>query len=109
VSLVSAFSRRPALDAGPRFPGEAGHGETVGPRIKSGATSAFPANFTIGTLVDALRRRAPAFNLPARHAAVVQSLPLGPGSRLLVVEFAGKRLLVGQSRAGLSLLGETAE
>jgi flagellar protein FliO/FliZ len=46
--------------------------------------------------------------LPARHAQVVQALPLGPGSRLLVVEFAGRRLLVGQSRTGLSLLGDAA-
>jgi flagellar biogenesis protein FliO len=70
---------------------------------------------TVGALVDGLRQRAARLpsslplRLPARHANVVQSLPLGPGSRLLVVEFGGKRLLVGQSRAGLSLLGETAE
>ncbi|WP_310474609.1 flagellar biosynthetic protein FliO [Sandarakinorhabdus sp.] len=63
---------------------------------------------TIGALVESLRRRATGLSLPARHAAVLQSLPLGPGSRLIVVEFAGKRLLVGQSRAGLSLLGEAA-
>ncbi|MCM0032707.1 flagellar biosynthetic protein FliO [Sandarakinorhabdus limnophila] len=64
---------------------------------------------TVGALVDGLKRRAAVLHLPARHAQVVQSLPLGPGSRLLVVEFAGRKLLVGQSRAGLSLLGETAE
>jgi hypothetical protein len=84
--------------------------ETAGPRIKSGATKEEGrGRLTIGALVDGLRRRAPGWSLPARHAQVVQSLPLGPGSRLLVVEFGGKRLLVGQSRAGLSLLGETAE
>lgn len=44
----------------------------------------------------------------ARHARVVQALPLGPGSRLLVVEFGGKRLLIGQARSGLVALGEAA-
>ena len=63
-------------------------------------------SLTVGALVEGLRRRAPGWSLPARHATVVQALPLGPGSRLIVVEFAGRRLLVGQSRAGLSLLGE---
>lgn len=42
-----------------------------------------------------------------RHAEVVQSLPLGPGSRLLVVEFGGRRLLIGQARSGLVRLAET--
>jgi hypothetical protein len=41
-----------------------------------------------------------------RHARVVQSLPLGPGSRLLVVEFGGRRVLVGQARGGLVTLAE---
>ncbi|WP_416908954.1 MAG: flagellar biosynthetic protein FliO [Polymorphobacter sp.] len=36
-----------------------------------------------------------------RHARVVQTVPLGPGSRLLVVEFGGRRLLIGQARGGL--------
>ena len=40
-----------------------------------------------------------------RHARIVQALPLGPGSRLLVVEFGGQRLLVGQARTGLVRLG----
>jgi flagellar biogenesis protein FliO len=44
--------------------------------------------------------------LPARHAQVVQSMPLGPGARLLVVEFGGRRLLVGQSRTGLATLSD---
>lgn len=69
---------------------------------------------TLHALVDGLRERAAGLNLPAtlklrafpRHASVVQALPLGPGSRLLVVEFAGRRLLVGQSRAGLNTLAE---
>jgi Flagellar biosynthesis protein, FliO len=37
-------------------------------------------------------------------ARIVQALPLGPGARLLVVEFGGRRLLIGQSRAGLARL-----
>lgn len=41
-----------------------------------------------------------------RHARVVQALPLGPGNRLLVVEFGGRRLLLGQGRGGLVRLGE---
>ncbi|KAB7648334.1 flagellar biosynthetic protein FliO [Polymorphobacter fuscus] len=40
-------------------------------------------------------------------ARVVQALPLGPGSRLLVVEFGGRQLLIGQARTGLVRLGET--
>ena len=43
-----------------------------------------------------------------RHARILQALPLGPGSRLLVVEFAGRRLLIGQSRAGLARLAVAA-
>jgi hypothetical protein len=39
-----------------------------------------------------------------RPARIVQVLPLGPGSRLLVVAFGGRHVLVGQSRAGLSRL-----
>lgn len=44
----------------------------------------------------------------AGPAKIVQALPLGPGSRLLVVEFGGQRLLVGQARTGLVRLGEAA-
>ena len=42
----------------------------------------------------------------AGHARVVQSMPLGPGSRLLVVEFGGRRLLIGQARSGIVRLAE---
>lgn len=56
--------------------------------------------------LDGLRRRAASLTLPERHAQVVQALPVGPGARLLVVEFGGRRLLIGQSRAGLATLGE---
>jgi len=44
----------------------------------------------------------------AGPARIVQSLSLGPGSRLLVVEFAGRQLLIGQARGGLVQLGEGA-
>lgn len=43
-----------------------------------------------------------------RHAKVVQVVPLGPGSRLLVVDFGGRRLLLGQGRGTLVRL-ESAE
>jgi flagellar biogenesis protein FliO len=56
--------------------------------------------------LDGLRRRAASLSLPARHAHVVQALPVGPGARLLVVEFGGRRLLIGQSRTGLATLSE---
>ena len=39
---------------------------------------------------------------------VVQTLALGPGSRLLVVEFAGQHVLIGQSRGRLVALAEGA-
>jgi hypothetical protein len=42
----------------------------------------------------------------AGPARVVQTLPLGPGSRLLVVEFAGRQWLIGQARSGLVALAE---
>ena len=41
-------------------------------------------------------------------ARVVQVLGLGPGARLLVIDFAGRRLLLGQTRAGLASLAEVA-
>lgn len=62
-----------------------------------------------GNWATALRARLPAwFRLSGGECAarIVQALPLGPGARLLVVEFGGRRLLVGQSRAGLARLAE---
>jgi flagellar protein FliO/FliZ len=59
--------------------------------------------------LDRLRERLPRLGwleAAVRHARVLQALPLGPGSRLLVVEFAGRHVLVGQSRAGLVRLAE---
>lgn len=42
--------------------------------------------------------------LGTRHARVVESVTLGMGTRLLVVEFGGQRLLLGQGRHGLTRL-----
>ncbi len=59
--------------------------------------------------LDRLPDRLPGLGWPetaTRHARLLQAVPLGPGSRLLVVEFAGRRVLVGQSRAGLVRLAE---
>ena len=42
----------------------------------------------------------------AGPARIVQALPLGPGNRLLVVEFGGRQVLVGQGRSGLVRLAE---
>ncbi len=100
MSLIAKFPRRPGLDPGPRFLASEGEEKEAGPRVKPGATRIFEA------FVATLRQRAGGFSLPARHANVVQSLPLGPGSRLLVVEFGGRKLLVGQSRSGLNLLAD---
>lgn len=60
---------------------------------------------SVADLLSRLRARLPAPAHP--HARIVQALPLGPGSRLLVVEFGGRRLLVGQARTGLVRLAET--
>jgi hypothetical protein len=54
-------------------------------------------------------RAAIAARAGVRHAQVVQALPLGPGSRLIVVEFEGRRLLIGQSRAGFTRLDGPAQ
>jgi hypothetical protein len=42
----------------------------------------------------------------AGPARVVQTLPLGPGSRLLVIEFGGRQRLIGQARSGLVHLAD---
>ena len=41
-------------------------------------------------------------------ARIVQALPLGPGSRLIVVEFGGHHVLIGQARTGLVRLADVA-
>lgn len=66
---------------------------------------------TAADLIGRFRRRAAGLGAGlglagARPVQLVQALPLGPGTRLLVVEFGGRRLLVGQSRTGLATLAE---
>ena len=60
-------------------------------------------------LIDKLKASVPALRWADanRTTRVVESLPLGPGSRLLVVAFGGRTILVGQSRAGLVRLAES--
>jgi flagellar protein FliO/FliZ len=41
-----------------------------------------------------------------RAAQIVDVLPMGPGTKLAVVDFGGKQLLVAISRGGISLLSE---
>ncbi len=64
-----------------------------------------------GNWAASLRARLPAWlGLAGSEggARIIQALPLGPGARLLVVEFGGRRLLIGQSRAGLARLAAAA-
>lgn len=48
-----------------------------------------------------------AFTQRTRMVKLVDAIPLGATGKLAVVEFAGKRLLLGVSRTGISLLSET--
>lgn len=41
-------------------------------------------------------------------ARIVQAVPLGPGTRLIVVEFGGRQVLIGQARTGLVRLAVAA-
>ncbi len=41
-----------------------------------------------------------------RFVTVVDALPMGTAGRLAVVEFGGKRLLVGVSRSSIELIAE---
>ena len=67
-------------------------------------TAAWPARLR-AIFVERLRA---GLKLPAGpgHVRVLQALALGPGTRLLVVEFAGRQVLVGQGRNGLVALAE---
>ncbi|KPF79497.1 hypothetical protein IP88_01865 [alpha proteobacterium AAP81b] len=66
-------------------------------------SAGLPARWQAG-----LARLRAGLGLPAGgDLRVVQALPLGPGTRLLVVDFGGRRLLIGQSRAGLARLADT--
>ncbi|NIJ39542.1 flagellar protein FliO/FliZ [Sphingopyxis panaciterrae] len=46
---------------------------------------------------------------PARPVELVGVLPLGPGSKLAVVEFAGQQILVAVSRNGITRLADNSE
>ena len=45
----------------------------------------------------------------ARAIEMVDVLPLGPGSKLAVVEFAGQRILIAVSRNGITRLADNGE
>jgi hypothetical protein len=62
------------------------------------------ARLDLGRLTAALK-----WPRDAGPARVVQTLPLGPGSRLLVVEFGGRQRLIGQARSGLVHLADGDE
>ena len=49
-----------------------------------------------------------AFTQRARMVKLVDAIPMGTSGKLAVVDFAGKRLLLGVSRTGITLLSETA-
>ena len=40
---------------------------------------------------------------------MVDVLPLGPGSKLAVVEFAGQRILVAVSRSGITRIADDSQ
>ncbi len=44
-----------------------------------------------------------------RAVEMVDVLPLGPGSKLAVVEFAGQRILVAVSRNGITRIADDAQ
>ncbi|MEQ8310730.1 MAG: flagellar biosynthetic protein FliO [Sphingopyxis sp.] len=44
-----------------------------------------------------------------RAVEMVDVLPLGPGSKLAVVEFAGQRILVAVSRSGITRIADDAQ
>jgi len=45
----------------------------------------------------------------ARAIEMVDVLPLGPGSKLAVVEFAGQRILVAVSRNGVTRIADDSQ
>ena len=45
----------------------------------------------------------------ARAVEMVDVLPLGPGSKLAVVEFAGQRILVAVSRNGITRIADDSQ
>ncbi len=44
-----------------------------------------------------------------RAVEMIDVLPLGPGSKLAVVEFAGQRILVAVSRNGITRIADDAQ
>lgn len=44
-----------------------------------------------------------------RAVEMVDVLPLGPGSKLAVVEFAGQRILVAVSRSGITRIADDSQ
>ncbi len=44
-----------------------------------------------------------------RAVEMIDVLPLGPGSKLAVVEFAGQRILVAVSRSGVTRIADDAQ
>lgn len=58
-----------------------------------------------------VQMRVPLVGGGARTRAVemVDVLPLGPGSKLAVVEFAGRRILVAVSRNGITRLADDSQ
>lgn len=48
-------------------------------------------------------------NAKPRAVEMVDVLPLGPGSKLAVVEFAGQRILVAVSRSGITRIADDAQ
>ena len=45
----------------------------------------------------------------ARAIEMIDVLPLGPGSKLAVVEFAGQRILVAVSRNGIARIADDSQ
>ncbi len=65
-----------------------------------------PPSAPLAGWLTRLRAQLPALAGVGRRARIVEALPLGPGSRLLVVEFGGRELLIGQARGQLTCLAD---
>ena len=48
-------------------------------------------------------------NAKARAIQMVDVLPLGPGSKLAVVEFAGQQILIAVSRNGITRIADDSQ
>ena len=69
------------------------------------ASSRPDSDFVVGTIVadDS------AAVVAVAMVEMVDVLPLGPGSKLAVVEFAGQRILVAVSRNGITRIADDAQ